>query len=113
MTSIEFISGTKPLPRDKPRLAAAHAQAAMLFGMRAVYLEAGSGAEHPVPPEMVEVVAGSVSIPIIVGGGIDSPQKGFDAARAGAKAVVVGNAVERFGKSFIGEMAAALREVGA
>ena len=48
-TSVEFISNTRPIPSDKPDIAVAHAMAAEIFGMKMVYLEAGSGAEQPVP----------------------------------------------------------------
>lgn len=109
MTSAEFVSNTKPLPRDKPQLAVAHAQAAMLFGMKAVYLEAGSGAENSVPPEIVKMVVESVSIPVIVGGGITNPEQGVAVARAGARAIVVGTAVEKSDMKVLREMAKAIR----
>ncbi|HEX9279647.1 MAG TPA: geranylgeranylglyceryl/heptaprenylglyceryl phosphate synthase, partial [Gemmatimonadales bacterium] len=48
VTSVEAVSQTRPLPADKPELAAAHALAAKLIGMQAVYLDAGSGADRPV-----------------------------------------------------------------
>src|SRR2546421_45980 len=48
VTSVEAVSQTRPLPADKPELAAAHATAAALIGMRAIYLDAGSGALRPV-----------------------------------------------------------------
>src|SRR5881396_305285 len=53
VTSVESVTQTRPLPADKPELAAAHVKAARLIGMRAVYLEAGSGAPRPVAPEII------------------------------------------------------------
>lgn len=109
ITSTEFISNTKPLPRSKPSIAVAHAIAAELFGMKTVYLEAGSGADNAVPPEMIKAVADSVSLPVIVGGGITCQEDAEKAARAGAKAVVVGTAIEKHGVSLIGEIAESLK----
>ncbi|MBM3329341.1 MAG: geranylgeranylglyceryl/heptaprenylglyceryl phosphate synthase [Calditrichaeota bacterium] len=111
MTSAEFVSDTKPIPRDKSGLAAAHAMAAELFGMQAVYLEAGSGAEQPVPSEMIRAVVQSVSIPIIVGGGITSPSLAKEAAEAGASAIVIGTAVEQNGSSLLGRIADAIATI--
>ncbi len=104
MTSALFVSDTHPIPRDKPMLVAAHAMAAELFGMKAVYLEAGSGADHPVPPEVIAAVRKSVKIPIIAGGGITTPEQVVVAAKAGAQAIVVGTAIERDGKGVIREL---------
>src|SRR5258708_34189012 len=49
VTSAEAVSQTRPLPADKPGLAAAHAKAAQLIGMQAIYLAAGPGAARPRP----------------------------------------------------------------
>src|SRR5256885_8882004 len=49
VTSVEAVSQTRPLPADKPELVAAHATAARLIGMRAIYLEAGPRAPPPPP----------------------------------------------------------------
>lgn len=111
-TSAEFVSGTRPLPRNKPKLAAAHAMAAELLGMRAIYLEAGSGAEQPVPPEMISAVSQAVSLPVIVGGGIDRPEKAEQAIRAGARVIVVGTAVEREGIEMLRQIAQVINRVG-
>ena len=110
VTSAEFVSDTKPIPRGKPKFAAAHAMAAELFGMQAVYLEAGSGAKLPVPEEMIRMVAKSVEIPIIVGGGITTPELAAKAAKAGAMAIVVGTAVERNGAGVLRAMVEAVCE---
>ncbi|KER10178.1 MAG: geranylgeranylglyceryl phosphate synthase [[Candidatus Thermochlorobacteriaceae] bacterium GBChlB] len=93
-TAAGFISQTLPLPRHKPEIAAAHALAAEYLGMKIAYLEAGSGAERPVPEEMVYAVSQTVSIPVIVGGGIQSPDEARRKVDAGASFVVVGNAFE-------------------
>lgn len=96
VTSVESVSQTRPLPADKPEIAAAHAVAGCLIGMRAVYLEAGSGAERPVPAAVIracrEAIAGDV--PLLVGGGIREPAQAAAARAAGADFVVIGSAVE-------------------
>ncbi len=93
-TTVEYISNTKPMPRDKPDIAMAHALAAEYLGMQCVYLDAGSGAEQMVPEEMLEAVAGYVSIPIIVGGGLRRPEDAEARVEAGASFVVVGSILE-------------------
>ncbi len=94
-TSVEFVSNTKPLPRDKPKLAAAHAMAAEMLGMQLVYLEAGSGAQYPVPETLVAAVRSAVAIPLIVGGGITDPTTARTLVAAGASFIVTGTAVEK------------------
>jgi putative glycerol-1-phosphate prenyltransferase len=94
MTSAEFMSNTKPLPRNKPDIAVAHAMAAEFMGMKLLYFDAGSGADNPVSDEMIRGVARHSSLPIIVGGGIRTPEAAHDKARAGASFIVTGNITE-------------------
>jgi len=83
-----------PVPYDKPELAAAHALAGQYLGMHFLYLEGGSGAKNPVPPEMIHAVKHYVDIPVIVGGGIRTKEQGLAAASAGADVIVTGNVIE-------------------
>lgn len=94
MTAVEYISNTKPIPRDKAEITVAHAMAAELIGYRCIYLEAGSGAKHSVPNEMIRAVRDNVSIPIIVGGGIRDAASALEKVKAGASFVVCGNLFE-------------------
>ncbi|MCE5251223.1 geranylgeranylglyceryl/heptaprenylglyceryl phosphate synthase [bacterium] len=94
MTSVEYMSNTKPIPSDKPDIAVAHAMTAEIFGMKIVYLEAGSGAAKPVPDEMIRQVAAEVGIPVMVGGGIRSAETVSAKVDAGASFIVVGNHLE-------------------
>ena len=82
------------VPYNKPDLAAAHALAGQYLGMHFVYLEGGSGAKEPVPPEMIQAVKRYVEIPVIVGGGIRTKEQAFAAASAGADVIVTGNVIE-------------------
>ncbi|MBN1446548.1 MAG: geranylgeranylglyceryl/heptaprenylglyceryl phosphate synthase [Bacteroidetes bacterium] len=94
VTSTEYMSYSKPLPREKPEIASAHALAAEMLGMKLVYLEAGSGAPQSVPAEIIRMVRGLVDIPVIVGGGIRTPAAAAEKAAAGASIVIVGNHFE-------------------
>jgi phosphoglycerol geranylgeranyltransferase len=91
VTSVEFMSNTRPLPRNKPMIAAAHALAAQYMGMGMVYLEAGSGAPETVPDAMIQLVRSYVDIPIIVGGGIRDAKTALAKLTAGADIIVTGN----------------------
>lgn len=95
VTSAEFMSNTKPIPREKPEIAIAHAQAAELIGLKMLYLEAGSGAKQSVPNEMIKNVAQHCSLPIIVGGGIRTPQEAKEKVQAGASFIVTGTIIEQ------------------
>ena len=94
-TSAEYMSNTHSIPRHKPEIAAATALAAEYLGMKLVYLEAGSGAEESVPENMIKTVASYISVPIIVGGGITSPEDARLKVEAGASFVVTGNILEK------------------
>lgn len=94
-TAVEYISNTRPIPADKPAIAAAHAIAAELMGQRWVYLEAGSGAQNAVPVPVVAAVRASVGLRVIVGGGIRTPEQARERVEAGAHAIVVGNLFEK------------------
>ena len=94
-TSVEFMSGTRPLPRTKPMIAAMHALAAQYMGMKLVYLEGGSGASEPVPNEMITAVRKVVDIPIICGGGIRDAETAIEKVKAGADIIVTGNLLRK------------------
>ncbi len=94
MTSAEFMSNSRPIPRNKPDLALAHALAAQYLGFQTVYLEAGSGAQLSVPEDMVAAVSKTISIPVMVGGGIRTPEIASKKVEAGAALVVIGNHFE-------------------
>lgn len=100
VTSVEAVSQTRPLPADKPELAAAHATAARLIGMEAIYLDAGSGAPRPVDAAVIGACRAAIpDLTLFVGGGIKSPAQVRAARAAGADFVVVGTAVEERGPS--------------
>lgn len=109
VTAVESVSQTRPLPADKPEIAVAHAIAASLIGMAAVYLDAGSGADNPVSPEIIRAVRDKVALPLFVGGGMRSPAQVKAAHDAGADFIVVGNAIEADGPGAVKAFVAAAR----
>ena len=92
--AVSVVGKAVPIPYNKPELAAAHALAAEYFGMRFVYLEAGSGVGKPVPSNMAKAVKNVVNIPLIVGGGIRTGEQVKEIAKAGADIVVTGTVLE-------------------
>lgn len=107
-TTASYISGTTPLPHDKPGVAACTAMAGEMLGLQLMYLDGGSGAECPVSPEMIAAVRQSVRVPLIVGGGINSPARAKAALQAGADLIVVGNGIEK-DPSLLGQIAGVMK----
>jgi len=64
------------------------------LGMQTIFMDAGSGALRTVPEEMIAFVKGSIGVPLIIGGGIKSPEKARSILAAGADIIVVGNRFE-------------------
>jgi len=80
---------------DEIDKAVGYAVASELLGMEFIYLEAGSGAYTPVPPAMITAVKKNISVPLIVGGGIRTPEAAEAARLAGADAIVTGTFLEK------------------
>jgi putative glycerol-1-phosphate prenyltransferase len=81
-----------------------------MLGMKVIYMDAGSGAKRPITEAMIEKVAYSIEAPLIVGGGITSPEKAYLNCKAGADVIVIGNAIEK-DITLIREMSAAIHAV--
>jgi putative glycerol-1-phosphate prenyltransferase len=99
-TAVEYMSNTKPIPRSKPEIAVAHALAGEYFGMKYIYLEAGSGADKPVPENMIKKIKKAISIPLIVGGGIRTEKHAQRIIEAGADFIVLGSIIEKSKEQF-------------
>jgi phosphoglycerol geranylgeranyltransferase len=93
-STTSFIGQVRPIPYAKPAVAVMYALAAQYLGMRALYLEAGSGSDHPMPIEVVDAVRKHFKGLLIVGGGITTPQIATKLAEAGADLLVIGNLLE-------------------
>ena len=109
VTSVEAVSQTRPLPAGKPELVTAHVRAAMLVGMAATYLDAGSGARRPVSPALIRAARAATRGALFVGGGVRTPDAVRAARDAGADFVVVGTLLERQGAPAVRELARAAR----
>jgi phosphoglycerol geranylgeranyltransferase len=95
ISSVEYISNTKPIPSDKTDLVISTALAGEMLGMKCIYLEAGSGAERSVPAALISAVKKNISLPLLVGGGIRSYKEIKECWKAGADIVVIGNGIEK------------------
>ena len=93
-TSVEYMSQTEAIPSSKTDIAVATALAGEMLGLKLIYLEAGSGADHPVPAGMISSVKENISIPLLVGGGLRSAGSIRTAYDSGADIVVLGNGCE-------------------
>lgn len=93
-SAVGYVSDARPIPRGKPGIALAYSLAAQYLGMRYVYLEGGSGVEEPVPVEMVRAVSEGCDAVLVVGGGINSPERAAERVEAGADVIVTGTVVE-------------------
>jgi len=95
LTTVAYVSNTLPIPHEKDDIASSTAIAGELLGLKLIYLDAGSGAETPVSSSMIQEVKSSITIPLIVGGGITTPDKAVENCKAGADMIVVGNILEK------------------
>lgn len=112
LTTVNYISNTLPIPHDKPDIALATALAGELLGMKMVYMDGGSGAQHRVSAEMIRRVSLELEVPLIVGGGIRSKKAAFDAWEAGADMIVIGTAFENDPQSeFLEEICIAKHQI--
>ena len=93
-TSVSYISNTTPIPSGKSQLVASTAMAGELFGLKQIYLDAGSGAPNPISTSTIRAVKSSIQLPLIVGGGIRTRAQANNAWEAGANLVVIGNVIE-------------------
>ncbi|MDH7462118.1 geranylgeranylglyceryl/heptaprenylglyceryl phosphate synthase [Chitinophagaceae bacterium 26-R-25] len=109
-TTVSYISNASPIPADKNEIALCTALAGEMLGMKLIYMDAGSGAKRAITEGMIKKVASNIEVPLIVGGGITTPEKAYLNCKAGADVIVVGNAIEK-DISLIREMSEAVHRV--
>lgn len=80
--------------RKDLELGRSYAKAVELLGMDLCYLEGGSGVQTPIPEKMISAIRSVIEIPLIVGGGINTPERAASAVKAGADILVTGTMVE-------------------
>ena len=93
-TTVTYMSHSMPIPANKPSIASCTALAGTQLGLKNIYLDAGSGAQHAISTEILSAVTGVIDVPLWVGGGIKEPEQVYQAFEHGADIVVVGNAIE-------------------
>jgi len=93
-TTASYMSHSIPIPHDKESIAIATAMAGELLGMKLIYMDGGSGASNRISLKMIGAVKKHISIPLIIGGGINSAERAQEVIDAGADIIVVGTAIE-------------------
>lgn len=110
LTSVTYMSNTQPIPHDKDNIATSTAMAGEMLGLKTIFMDAGSGAFNPINHKMINTVSKVINVPLIVGGGINTPEKAYDNCMAGADVIVVGNAIES-SASLINEISHAIHTI--
>ena len=93
-TSVAIMSNTLPIPVENKEIILAHALAGQYLGQKFIYLEMGSGAKKNISAELVSYIKNNISIPIIVGGGINTIESAKSISNAGADFIVIGSLLE-------------------
>jgi phosphoglycerol geranylgeranyltransferase len=109
LSSVEYMSNTRPIPAKKSSIAVATAMAGEMLGLKITYLEAGSGAINPIPAEMISAIRENTSIPLVVGGGIRTAKEAETACENGADLIVIGTAFEQK-PELIADIASAVKQ---
>ena len=93
-TTASYMSNSLPIPSNKDGIAVSTAMAGEMLGLKLIYMDGGSGAMNPISVSMIESVKSAIKVPLIIGGGIVTPQLASERFKAGADVIVVGNAIE-------------------
>lgn len=93
--AVGFMGRAQLIPRNLSYLAAATALAGQFMGSKLIILESGGGALEPVPKEMVAQTKAVLDVPLVVAGGVRTPEFAFDMISSGADIVHVGSAIEK------------------
>jgi phosphoglycerol geranylgeranyltransferase len=94
VTTATYMSNTVPIPHDKNDIAACTALAGEMLGLKLIYMDTGSGANKHVSLKMIKEVKKNISIPLIIGGGIRTPEDAYEVCKAGADMIVIGTIAE-------------------
>jgi len=94
-SAVERVSSSKPICQTNSELILRTALAGEFSGKKIIYLEAGSGAKTPVKSSIISLVKENLTIPLIIGGGIQTVHQLTTAYTAGADLVVIGTAFEK------------------
>lgn len=93
--AVGWIGRAQPIPRDKPYLAAVTALAGQYMGSKLVILESGGGSPTHAPAEMVAATKKLIEVPLIVAGGVRTPESVTELVKAGADIIQIGSVLEK------------------
>jgi len=110
-TAVAHVGRIYPIPINKPEIMLAYGLAAEMLGMKYIYIEGGSGAQNTVPSSFPSIVKKYTSLIVIVGGGIKTPEKAVELAKAGADILVTGTIVEEK-PEILGRIINSLKKLG-
>jgi putative glycerol-1-phosphate prenyltransferase len=94
-STTQKVTGTHPISEKNKTEIVNTALAAEYLGFKCIYLEAGSGSDKAIPSSVIRQVKKNVSVPLLVGGGIDTAARAKKAINSGADIIIVGNALEK------------------
>lgn len=90
-----WIGRALPIPRNQPYLAVITALAGQYMGSHLIILESGGGAESPCPKDMVSMVKQSIDVPLLIAGGVRTPQDAYTTIKSGADIIQIGTSFEK------------------
>jgi phosphoglycerol geranylgeranyltransferase len=109
--AVGWVGGAKLLPRGIPYLGAVNALAAQMLGFQLIIMESGSGAPACVPPECIGAVRKLVHIPIVIAGGVRTPESAAACIAAGADIVHVGTSIMKAAEGSVERAEQLMREL--
>lgn len=104
-TTAIYVSDTNPIPHSNAEIAANTALAGEYLGLKLTYIDGGSGAKKCISKEMIQTTKARISGPLIIGGGIRTPESAQEIYKAGADIIIIGNGAEK-NQSLIKDVAA-------
>ncbi len=109
--AVGWVGSAKLLPRGIPYLGAVNALAAQMLGFQLIILESGSGAPACVPPECIAAVRKLVNIPIVIAGGVRTPENVYACISAGADIVHVGTSIMKVAEGSVEKAEQLMRDL--
>ena len=94
-TTAIYVSDTNPIPHNNADIAATTALAGEYLGLKLTYIDGGSGAKKCISTEMINKTRKNLNGPLIIGGGIRTPEAAKEIYMSGADIIIVGNAAEK------------------
>ncbi len=94
ISTTQKVTGTSSLPQNK-KVIYNTCLAATMLGMQAIYLEAGSGANKTIRPDIITHIKKNIPLPLIVGGGIKNTSAIEKYVDTPVDCLVIGNALEK------------------